>query len=81
MSAKISHAKVVPLHGPLTLLTLSVEKSQYINPIGAGGHNACDHTFFRRLFPEVKDNASNFFRLHRFNIQNTQKFAINFDYE
>ena len=31
--------------------------------------------------PEVKDNASNFFRLHRFNIQNTQKFAINFDYE
>ena len=30
---------------------------------------------------EVKDNASNFFRLHRFNIQNTQKFAINFDYE
>ena len=33
------------------------------------------------LHTEVKDNASNFFRLHRFNIQNTQKFAINFDYE
>ena len=33
------------------------------------------------LLAEVKDNASNFFRLHRFNIQNAQKFAFNFDYE